>query len=524
MNYNDPNVITTQGQRRFYTQRSGPKPTNRVRYSGVDEQFLIMGTFALPQGEITRIQVPDPSRQQQFLTVGSSIAPAEYATGSFLIREKHDSLTWLIHDQSCELNVYEVNGKCGDLSDILNGWTDYVMIYSQGRVTNIESNERGAWDDDAPTEYTATVTWQGGVYQAGRLGLGEVGATVVAAEIQDIIYGDKALCGNCGPENDGTKYLYAVTRGDGAAVAPTVVYSVDYGATWTALAITGIAATDQAVAIRLMSGRLVVFTEEAGGAAGGYFHTLVNAKTGVPASAWSVVSSGFIATATSRMADVYVRNAMTAFIVGTNGYIQRVESVGDGATTLSAGGITANNLLRIDGVNDAIYITGATGTVLKSTNASHDAPTFSIITAAVTGTPSVTAVEVLSNDYFWIGTADGNLYSSQDGGETLRASTFSGSGTATTTINDIKFATMEVGYFSATESGPVSNVYATFTAGTRWDENGSRLTGLTVEDRFNRLAVPVAGTVSVKANNLAIAGLESAGTDGYIALGIASVV
>ena len=135
MNYNDPNVITTQGQRRFYTQRSGPKPTNRLRYSGVDEQFLIMGGFALPQGEITRIQVPDPSRQQQFITVGSTIAPAEYATGSFLIREKHDSLMWLVHDQSCELNVYEVNGKCGDLSDILNGWTDYVMIYSQGRDT-----------------------------------------------------------------------------------------------------------------------------------------------------------------------------------------------------------------------------------------------------------------------------------------------------------------------------------------------------------------------------------------------------
>jgi hypothetical protein len=82
------------------------------------------------------------------------------------------------------------------------------------------------------------VTWSRNPYPVGQMLFGpQAAGTLTAIQVRDITYGNQSICGNCGPANDGTKFLYAIADG-GAAAKPLVAYSVDGGQTWTQQTIT----------------------------------------------------------------------------------------------------------------------------------------------------------------------------------------------------------------------------------------------------------------------------------------------
>ncbi len=41
--------------------------------------------------------------------------------------------------------------------------------------------------------------------------------TLIDREVLDVVYGTRQMCGNCGPENDGSKWIYAITRSSGGS-------------------------------------------------------------------------------------------------------------------------------------------------------------------------------------------------------------------------------------------------------------------------------------------------------------------
>jgi hypothetical protein len=64
-------------------------------------------------------------------------------------------------------------------------------------------------------------SWLGDVYSVGGIAVGEQASVDVTTEVVDGVYGGFAQCSDCGPANDGTKWIYALqqTAGGSSAVA-----------------------------------------------------------------------------------------------------------------------------------------------------------------------------------------------------------------------------------------------------------------------------------------------------------------
>lgn len=508
--------IITQKHMRFFLQPGGSGPSNGLLYSGQDGQYLNIESFSNPvSGGINPINVHDPNQIGRYRAVGRSIDAPDFPTFTAQFLQKKDHLPrHLTTMRDCLTTFYAVVGDCKDLSDFLAGWTAYVKIASQAEVTSPE--EAGAaFDSDEQLmdelEFTA-----GHIYNVGALGIGEKGATEVYSEIVDIVYGSRVQCGGCGPSDDGTKLAYALAKNTVASPgqAPSVIYTTDGGTTWTDVTPTGAASTDVPVAIEVVGQNLVVFFDD--GSTGGYFYVGLNSITGAPGATWSKVTTGF--TASKAPIDAWASNAREVWVSGEGGYIYKITSLSSGATVKDEGDATTENLNRIMAQDELVVAVGESGKVVYSTNRGE---TFTITDAD----PSANGNDALSivTDYlWWVGDDNGDVYYTEDQGATW---TSLGSVPSTAaTIQDIVFATDEVGYILYATSDPTAGLMATFNGGADWTEDDPRILNLPTADRFNRAAVPFVPNYNIAANNLLLGGLAGNGSDGIILLAEAAVL
>lgn len=508
------NETYTQNQVRAFTQRGGPLPSNLVRYAGSDEQYLMMGDVARPdRGGITAINVNDPRVRGLFTRTGVTIDAPDIPSNTISFKQKRQGIPWYKFRLDCPINVYESLGFCADPSDPLNGWNT-LSVYSRGLSTDKTYKGRTPFDGSDETIADVGFSWGGDVYDLGGLAIGEQAASSVTTEVVDIVYGGPVTCADCGPANDGTRWVYALqqTAGGSSAVNSQVFYSTDYGASWTSLSITGIGLGVLVQAIDIVGQYLVVVAKSENA----YYVTPINQQTGVPSSSWTKVTTGFVASKTPN--DIYVESPGRAYFVADGGYIYVATNILAGVTPLNAGSATTNNLLRIAGDGRGnLYAVGASNTVLKSLDRGK---TWSATTASVSGT--LQALAVLDANVAYVGTAAGGVSYSENGGETWTALTLPGS--SLTAIQDIVFPTAEAGWIAATRSGPTAALFGTCFGGALWAEApSSRLPSLPTFGRANRLAVPRSPDLAVCANNLAVAGLSGGLVDGVVYLGSAPV-
>lgn len=504
--------VITQKHKRAFIQWGGPSPVNKVNYAGQDAQYLaITGVGAPESGGIDPLWVPDPRKVGAYRLVGRSVSPPDLASATLLMKEKHGAIPRQLQRIGCAFNLYEPTGVCKDLSDFLNGWSDYVLVYSYAEVTDKDLGDRMGWDSDDAIEDSLGLTLAD-IYPVGAIAFGEEAATQVDLQVVDIVYADNESCGSCGAENDGTKWVYALTGSSGGSpgLPAEVVYTVDGGATWSQMNITGLTVATTPDAIEVVGSRLVVL------AGGTLYWTDINQDTGVPGSTWTAVTTGFVAAHDGN--DIYVLSPREVFICGDGGYIYKSTDITAGVSVVNAGDTTTQNLSRIHGDKEnAIVAVGAAGAMARSTNRGDTwaAPTVSPIVA------TLTAVCVQSEKKFWIGSNSGYVYYTVNGGETWVELTFSGYHTGL--VRDIVFATEEVGFISHDIAGPVARILATWNGGKDWvlsSTTNPRLKNHPTYDVANRLAVPKSHS-SIAVNNLAIGGLAGNGSDGIILLGIA---
>lgn len=509
------NETLTQNYVRAFTQRGGPAPNNEVRYAGDQEQYLMVGAIARPdRGAINPINVNDPRVRGLFKRTGITIEAPGIPTAPLTFKQRFDGIPWYTFRLNCPLNVYETLGLCGDPSDPVNGWS-VLNILSRGLSTDKTYNGRAPFDGSEETTTEIPFTWLGDVYNVGQITLGEAATADVTTEVVDIVYGSNQVCSDCGPANDGTEWVYALqqTAGGSSAVLGKVLYSVDGGASWATSAITGLGLGVLVTAIDIVGQYLVVLAKSENA----YYVSRINQLTGVP-GAWTKVTTGFVALKTPN--DMYVESPSRVYFVGDGGYIYVSTDILSGVTTLSAGGVTTNNLLRIDGGAGVLIAVGASNTILKSTN---KGTTWAGTTTGVTGT--LRAVEVLSPLMYYVGGDNAGVGVASytlNGGETWVSQALPGS--ALTAVQDIVFATSEVGYIAATRSGPTAAVFGTVFGGALWTEApASRFPSIPTFGRANRLAFPNVPDLQIAANNLAVAGLGGGLVDGVVYLGVAPV-
>jgi len=503
----------TQQHKRAYVQWGGPRPNNPVTFAGQDGQYMnITGVSKPESGGIDPIWAPDAANAKQYKPIGRKISPPDLPSATFAFFEKHGSLPRQFYKQ-CPFSAYEVTGVCQDLSDLYNGVTDYMLIYSMAEVMDKNLGDRVSLDSDEAIVDELSTTLSD-IYPVGALGFGYNALTQIDREVVDLVYGNKSICGDCGIENDGSDWVYSVTRSSGGSpgLPAEIIYTTDGGASWGQATITGIGATEDPIALELVGNKLVMLSGTAGGATlGGYYWAEIDPDTGVP-GAWTKVTSGFVATKVPR--DIYVLSPREVFICGDGGYIYKSTEITSGVTVINAGAATTNNLARIDGVEEVIISVGASGTIVRSTNRGATFGTTST-NPTVSG---LTALEVFDARYFWVGSGNGYMWYTLNGGKTWTNKVFSGEGTGQ--VFDIMFATEEVGYMLNANATPTANLFITLDGGRNWITTTWRVVQWPTFNYAKRLAIPLVEDAAVRANNVAIAGITST-NDGVLLLGIA---
>lgn len=510
-------IVIKQSHKRNFIQFGGALPNARPQYAGQDSQYISMRGLTLhDSGAITPIWRPDLRVPGAYKLVGRSrVAPA-LNTVTMVLSENHSSLPFQLFRQDCAFTVYEPTGVCRDITDLNNGWSDYVFVYGGGLVTDKAGGDRTGWDTDNAVEDSLTVTLES-AYPVGSINFANKAAVQVTLQVKDVVYGTQIRCGDCGVPNDGTNFIYAVQDATGSAGAkPQVIYSLDAGLTWTVLTITTAAAGETVCAIDIVGDKLVVVSPTGGTSASALYYSQLNTVTGAPSSTFTKVNLA-TATATNQINDMYVASSSLVFFCGNNGYLYKSNDITGDVTVLDGGSATSNSLARIHGTDDAIVAVGANGTVVKSLTDGVGWQT----TTTNPGSGTSTAVQVLDKLRYWYGDAAGLVSYTLNGGETWTAKSL---GITPTSISDIVFATSECGYVAFVESSTLK-LAATITGGWSWVNTSQvtqRLQGWpAIGVSGGRIAAPVAATdPTVAANNLVVGGLGAA-VDGVIFLGAA---
>ncbi len=509
--------IITQQHKRYFYQFNAAAPENPIKYGGQDGQFLTIENATRPKGDITPINVGNPGKFKSFRKVGREVSAPDFDTFTVNFLEFHNGIPKQLYNMAdCLTTFYEVTGKCKDPSVLTREVSDYIKIYSNGEVTS-DTAGGGAFDSDSMVQDDLDYTALSGVYLIAGLPVGEKAAAEVASEVIDIIYGDRVRCADCGPNDDGTNLIYGVLNNTVASpgIGPSIIYSLDGGLTWTVVAINGSTSNDIPVAIELVGQTLIVVFND--GLTGGYFAATINDITGIPGTFVKVIT-GFVSG--NGPNDVYVANPREVFFCGTGGYVYKSESILSGVSVLDAAATTTENLNRIDGSEETIVAVGDGAAIIFSTNRGE---TFSVASNAPASF-SIDALEVLDEFRWWIGDDEGDVLWTNNRAETAWNEVTLPVAVAGTlaTIQDIVFATSEVGYIAAATAAPAATFFATLNGGRTWEADASVNTFPTL-DRVNRLAFPRVSNQAVAANNLAFAGLAGNGTDGIILIGVAPI-
>ncbi len=514
--------IVTQRHKRNFVQFGGPLPNAAVKYAGQDTQYMsIQGVTVNDLGDVSPILVPDPRVQGAYRTVNRSKTAPDLSEGTLVLYEKHGGIPWQLFSQACPFNVYELTGTCKDLSDFQNGWSDYVLVYPSVEISNRDLGDRSAWDSDDGVEDSLSVSFGNKPYPVGALTFGNKAASAITTEAKDVVFGTQVRCGDCGVANDGTKFIYIVCKGASSpALKPYVVYSLDGGATWSSVSIATAANAEDVVAIDIVGDKLVVVSKTGGtSSASCLYVSSLNTVTGAPSSTFTKVTPTAF-TVANTVNDMYVLSTSEVFFVADGGYIYKSADVLSDMSVIDAGSATAQNLSRVHGVDSTIYAAGASGAVVKSVNRGQSFTT----TTTSPGSGTNQALFVKSALIAWVGNNAGALYYTLDGGETWTTKGFTG--LTAVAIQDIYFATDEIGFVVFTVSGPAARVATTINGGERWVDSSQttpRLNSVTSAATFNRIAAPASGDASTDANTVMLVGLGTT-PDGVASLGASNRV
>jgi photosystem II stability/assembly factor-like uncharacterized protein len=512
------NEVATQNKNaRLFRQPGAARPNNPMLYSGIEDQYLaVTGVSAPIRGGITPTRVSDPRRMGAYRNVGTVEEAPDFPTFTLRTLESHGTIPFSLGDLTCAMNIYRVTGNCARLDDP-NGWTSYVEILSDAKVTDVDGGDRtAAWDSDDVIDNSLSMTATGGRYAVGSLSFGETANVPVDRNVIDIVYGPNVNCGDCGPTNDGTRRIYALVQSSGSGspgITTEIVYTLNGGGTWVDTTITGLGATVDANAIDIVGNNLVVVVS----ASLGYYYSPLD-DLGRPTT-WTLVTSGFVSGRAPN--DLFVAGASEVYFAADAGRIYKSTDITSGVAIISDATATTQNLLRIHGDGlETLVATGAAGAVIISRN---QGLTWAAPSVAPTA-DRVSAIFVLDSFRYWIGNTLGQVFYTLAKGDAWTQVSIPTS----TVIDDIVFATNEVGYISYRNTTPAGRIWSTWNGGANWNVGAPRLLNApgagTTYARGNRLAVPgLSAHPTTRANNLAVAALSSSSNDGAIYLAAAAI-
>jgi hypothetical protein len=213
-------------------------------------------------------------------------------------------------------------------------------------------------------------------------------------------------------------------------------------------------------------------------------------------------TSGYVSTKEPNA--IFARSAGELFFVGDGGYIYKAASVSGGVTVKDAGSATTQNLNDIHGRKTQFVAVGASNAFVVSSDNGEN-------WSAKTGpSPSdaLTAVWILDEDVVIVGNDDGELWYSDDFGDSWTQIAHS---LGITNVHDIQFidGSKTVGYVCG-DTGSAGIVGRTLDGGATWHKDTPYMHSVPTSVDFNCIAAKDANTLAV--------GGEGAASDGILVL------
>lgn len=502
MTYQVTRVDATRIQLRAYLQEGGPRKGNAMQFFGIDQNKVEITGVSNPRAaDKEPINTIDPANVGGWQVSGYTLQPPGLPKATIKIAESTTGIPYAEKMGGCPFNLYETHNGCGDdVTDHLKGWNDsYVRIYSEASIGNADLGDRTTMmaDGSLGTSFSLTL---GKMYSKGSLNISQPTiATLSDKVVRDVTYAPRQVCADCGTPNDGTRLRYACTNAPTTSPGgkPYVLYTRDYGATWTAVQVTSAAAAEDLVCIRILGNKLIVLSKTGGGSDTSAMHyATLNASTGVPGT-WTKVTTGFVSAAPAN--DMLVISPTAMLLCADGGYIYKCENVTEGVTTLASGLDSGADLARIKGNGEHIVAVGGTGTGTIVRSVDRGAHWAELTTYPATAV--FTAVEVMAKKTIWAASSN-DLYVTYDAGESWEQITLNvGAGS----IPDIQAVTDEVMYFIF--NGTTASLYSSYNGGESWDNSAPLVEHFATYTELKRIATPIMGsTYSVLANDATLVG------------------
>ncbi len=279
-----------------------------------------------------------------------------------------------------------------------------------------------------------------------------------------------------------------------------VFYTTNYGQTWAATSADPFAASE-------IIASLAVF------AVGANTHRVMAARgttdAGNPAeiaysdddgTTWTTVSVGSTnAQFVNGSGGLFALDQNNIWMVTGGGYVYKSEDGGLTWSTQDAGVATSSDLYAVHFADQrAGFAVGATDDVIRTIDGGVS---WSAVTDVASGA-TLNTVFTLDAQRAWVGTANGRLYYTTDGGTTWTRRSFSGD--AVGAVKDIKFYSDLVGFMTHDTAAPVGRIFTTMDGGYTWE-----LITTTTNSGLNSLAV-------IDENNFFVAGEVNSGTAALI--------
>lgn len=191
-------------------------------------------------------------------------------------------------------------------------------------------------------------------------------------------------------------------------------------------------------------------------------------------------------TATKGPVAMFARSVADIIVVGLGGYIYNLTGPTSTPAVVDAGSVTAQNLNDVHGFGRVVIAVGASNAFVKS---SDGGLTFSSVTGPNVGV-ALNAVWCLSDTEYYVGSADGKLHFTEDGGTTW---TLISMDSDIDEIHQIRFVNRHVGYIAAEASAATvkGRVYRTTDAGVTWQKGAPSLNNaLTTPVDINTVTAP----------------------------------
>lgn len=491
--------VNLSGYSRVWIIENGASPANIPAYQGL----MKLGDPTMPRGDVTRVEIPDPNRYDEFIEVAEVKGQTERTTTSLVGRYPVDVSTLLrLTRRGCAFDLQGHLGKCRNPSDFNGGW-EKVLMFERARITQWAAENIGALGSDErnPTNETSELSAKD-LYEVVRLTFEEQAAATVTREIISIDVCDRASCGDCGVGSDGCQIVLATQIGSGASpgTPPAVIYTSTGGTVWSGVNISTLLGNEPPADSECVGAYFVVIStvDES-------LHLARVADIILGTPAWAQVPTGFVFG--QGPTAITSTGPNKTWLAAKSGYIYFTADPTVGVTVQEAGNQTTQTLNDIDAFDDLnVVAVGNSNAMLQTDNGGG---TWRLITGPAAG-QTLTSVKMLDAGVWLVGATDGvtgRLWYTADYGVSWTQVPLPQSGVR---IDDIKFTTRSVGYLSLRIAGVRAQILRTIDGGHSWYVLPEGAGAISNNTRINQVAV------CSDPNVVFGGGLGSNATDGII--------